>query len=184
MTENSHPSKNEVRKAIRRLKGLAATEELECQSGSIYRQLQAHPRFQSARTVLLYASLPDEPNTHTWIRDWWEKKTLLLPVVCGDTLVLRKVTPETVMREGAFHISEPLGADFQDWAQIDLAVIPGVAFDDAGYRLGRGRGYYDRLLSAPALASVYKIGVCFDFQRCRALPVEPHDVPMNEVLSV
>ena len=83
---------------------------------------------------------------------------------------------------------EPIGEPFTDYAQIDVCLVPGVAFDAAGHRLGRGRGYYDRFLSKlyspshfPALSPL-KIGVCFPFQRVAEVPSEPHDILMDEVI--
>ena len=67
-------------------------------------------------------------------------------MVKGDDLELRLYTGDDRLTEGAFHIDEPTGTAFTDYAAIDLAVIPGVAFDRRGNRLGRGKGYYDRLL--------------------------------------
>ena len=76
---------------------------------------------------------------------------------------------------------EPAGPPFTDYHSISVALVPGMAFDAAGHRLGRGRGYYDRFLSAhPPL---YKIGVCFPFQRVAEVPSEEHDVAMNEVIA-
>ena len=81
---------------------------------------------------------------------------------------------------GAFGILEPDGEPFTAWHEIDVAVVPGVAFDRRGYRLGRGKGYYDTLLAQ--LPHTYKLGICFDFQKLPSLPVEPHDIPMHEIL--
>lgn len=129
--------------------------------------------------MLLYHSLPDEPDTHAFIRQWAGRKRILLPVVVGDDLELRVYAGDDSLRTGAFHIAEPAGEAFTDYAAIDLAVIPGVAFDRRGNRLGRGKGYYDRLL--PRLTA-YKIGVCFPFQRVESLPAEAHDVRMDEII--
>ena len=111
-------------------------------------RLESHALFRAAHTVLLYSSLPDEVDTHTFIRRWEGRKRILLPVVVSDSeLELRVYTGSSNMRRGAFNIDEPAGAAFTDYGSIDLAVIPGVAFDRHGNRLGRGRGYYDRLLA-------------------------------------
>ena len=139
----------------------------------------AHPRWQEARTVLLYHSLPDEPDTHAFVRQWAGKKRILLPVVVGDDLELRVYTDDGSLRTGAFHIAEPTGKAFTDYAAIDLAIVPGVAFDREGNRLGRGKGYYDRLL--PRLKA-YKIGLCFPFQLVESIPAEAHDVRMDEII--
>lgn len=177
-------TKSAVRETIRHLKQLMPQAERERQSSVICQRLLAHPRFHSARTILLYYSLPDEPDTHEVVRQWCLEKTVLLPVVLGTHLVLRQVKPDVKMAAGAFHILEPQGRDFEDWANVELAVIPGVAFDGQGRRLGRGGGYYDRLLSAPSMAGVYKIGLCFDFQNHVDFPCEPHDVAVDEVITV
>lgn len=174
--------KNEIRAEVRRMKRACSPDELARKSAAIIESVVRHPVFQRANTVLLYHSLPDEPDTHALLRAWCRRKRLLLPVVCGNALALRVYSPETLMTEGAFHISEPAGPDFTDFSAIDLALIPGVAFDARGRRLGRGGGYYDRLLSHPAFRSVYKVGLCFEFQHYVELPTEPHDIAVDEVV--
>ena len=146
-------------------------------------RLESHALFRAAHTVLLYSSLPDEVDTHTFIRRWEGRKRILLPVVVSDSkLELRVYTGSSNMRRGAFNIDEPAGAAFTDYGSIDLAVIPGVAFDRHGNRLGRGRGYYDRLLARLGRVGVPTIGVCFDFQKLDAIPAETHDIAVGEVL--
>ena len=99
-------------------------------------RLESHALFRAAHTVLLYSSLPDEVDTHTFIRRWEGRKRILLPVVVSDSeLELRVYTGSSNMRRGAFNIDEPAGAAFTDYGSIDLAVIPGVAFDRHGNRI-------------------------------------------------
>lgn len=143
--------------------------------------LEQHPHFQKAKTVLLYHSLPDEVNTHAFIERWSLQKQLLLPVVKGDELELRFYKPSDELKVGSYHIMEPEGDKLTDYSQIDLAVIPGVAFDAQGHRLGRGKGYYDRLL--PQL-NCFKIGICFPFQIVEEVPTDIYDVKMDEVISL
>jgi 5-formyltetrahydrofolate cyclo-ligase len=64
---------------------------------------------------------------------------------------------------------------------VELIVVPGVAFDPTGNRMGRGRGFYDRLLKSTPNAM--KVGVAYDFQLLDKIPVEPHDVPMDSVIT-
>ena len=102
--------------------------------------------------------------------------------VTGDeTMELRHYASREDLEEGAFQIMEPVGEPFIAFDQIDFALVPGMAFDAAGHRLGRGKGYYDRFLSTHP--DIYKIGVCFPFQRVAEVPSEAHDVVMDEVIS-
>lgn len=103
---------------------------------------------------------------------------MVLPVVTGDELELRRYSGKTDLKKGSFGIDEPTGEIVTDFSSIDVAIIPGVGFDKYGNRLGRGKGYYDRLL--PKLQS-YNIGVCFSFQVLPEIPTESFDRPMDEV---
>lgn len=137
-----------------------------------------------ATTLLLYYSLPDEVPTPALIASLADKR-IVLPRVVGDELELRVYTgPQDLAMSEDFHIMEPVGAVFKDYASIDLAIIPGMAFDSCGNRLGRGKGYYDRLLSHAAFRGMRKLGLCFDFQYLAEIPVEQHDLPMDEIVVI
>lgn len=118
--------------------------------------------------------------THSFIEKWSKKKDIILPVVVGEELELRLYTGPQDLAIGAYGIAEPTGEVFTDYKSIDLAVIPGVAFDMAGHRLGRGKGYYDKLL--PRI-SAFKIGICFPFQLIEEVPAESFDICMNTIIT-
>ncbi|MBR4364353.1 MAG: 5-formyltetrahydrofolate cyclo-ligase, partial [Prevotella sp.] len=124
----------------------------------------------SSLTILCYWPLPDEVDIRPLIAELVAAgKHVVLPRVTGDdTMELCCYTSADDLREGAFHIQEPTGERFVDYDAIDIALIPGMAFDAAGHRLGRGRGYYDRFLAAHPLR--HTIGVCFPFQRVPQVP--------------
>ena len=139
-----------------------------------------------SRVVMAFWPLPDEVDVRPLIdRLVAEGRTVVLPKVTGDkTMELRRYTSQADLSEGAFHILEPVGEPFVDYEQIDVALVPGVAFDAAGHRLGRGRGYYDRFLAeylAPRTSHLAPriIGVCFPFQRVPLVPTSPHDISMD-----
>lgn len=155
-------------------------EELKEMSRNAIQRIEAHPSFLSAKTVLLYNSLADEVDTKPLISKYAAKKTILLPTVVGDHLELHVYHAESETKKGVFGIEESEGPLFTDYAAINLAVIPGMAFDRNGNRLGRGKGYYDRLL--PKLNGK-KIGVCFSFQLLDSIPCEKHDIPMDEIIT-
>lgn len=175
--------KQALRKEIARLKAEFKDSALKlAQSSTVLTALERHPAFQAASTVLLYYSLPDEVNTHAFVRKWSKSKKVVLPVVVGDELELRLFTGEQDLVKGSYGILEPAGCLFSDYEAIACIVVPGVAFDRRGHRLGRGKGYYDRLL--PQLSHAYKIGVCFPFQLVPAVPTEESDIRMDAVIEV
>ena len=171
--------KSELRQQIRDTKRLFTQQQLSEWSLPIVMRLKE--RLRDARVVMAYYSLPDEVCTHQLIDDLVaEGKTVLLPKVLDDErMELRRYTGPQDLREGAFHIMEPVGAPFTEFLQIDVALIPGMAFDAQGHRLGRGKGYYDRLLKSVECKT---LGVCFDFQKVEEVPVGEHDMPVDEVI--
>ena len=175
-------NKSELREIIRAKKRLFDKKALAEQSLVRIQELLQHPRVQSAQTILMFHSLPDEVNTHEVINLLAAQgKTVLLPVVSGKTnMMLRRYTSPDDLHIGPFSIMEPIGKPFNDYDQIELAVIPGIAFDEEGHRLGRGRGYYDRFLTL--LPHAYKLGLCFDFQKVEHVPTDANDITMDEVL--
>lgn len=146
------------------------------------RKLEQHQWFLSARRILLFHSLPDEVCTHQLIQRYQDVKEILLPTVVGDYLELHFCNSASHTHRGAFNIVESQGDLLPEsqYHTIGLAVIPGVAFDAAGNRLGRGRGYYDRLL--PHL-DCHTIGLCFPFQLIDAVPHEAHDKAVDTVIT-
>ena len=145
----------------------------------ILARIEALPAFKSARTVLLYASMPGEVPTGEWLRRWKAEKRLVLPRVSGEALELREYGPE-LLAEGYMGIAEPseTAAQVQP-EEVDIAIIPGVAFDAEGHRLGHGKGYYDRLL--PSLRCPV-IGVALPYRLVAKVPSEPHDRKADMVL--
>ena len=141
--------------------------------------LEKHPHFIASDTILCYHSLGDEVQTHAFVEKWHTAKKILLPVVKGDVLELRHYTGKECLQAGAFGIEEPTGENFTRYHEIKFGIIPGVSFDRQGNRLGRGKGYYDKLL--PLLDASYNIGICYRFQAREEIPCEPFDRRMDEV---
>ena len=192
--------KQELRKEIRNRKRQFSQDQLGELSLSAISKLRKHPKVMAAHTLLLYYSLPDEVNTHEWIDELVaEGKRVLLPVVVNDKdMVIREYTGKHDLAEGSFHIMEPIGKLFPEekYPEIEVAIIPGMSFDDGGHRLGRGKGYYDRFLTKlrgmegnhcerkeADDTEVYKIGICFGFQKLQEIPFESHDILMDEVTT-
>lgn len=189
-------NKAELRKEIRNRKRQFSQAQLGELSLSAISQLRNHPKVKAAHTLLLYYSLPDEVNTHEWLDELVaESKHVLLPVVVDEeNMILREYTGKQDLAEGSFHIMEPIGRLFSEsrYHEIEVGIIPGMSFDAEGHRLGRGKGYYDRFLEKfvvpqdnlkKSCPTLYKIGVCFGFQKLNEIPFESHDIVMDEVVT-
>ena len=173
--------KQELRKQIRAAKKAVPFCDKCTLSIPIMQQVEQLSQFQKATVVLLYWSMEDEVQTHDFVRRWFGQKVILLPCVDGDDLRLRQYTGEACMKTGEqFGIGEPSGPEYTDLEKVELIIVPGVAFDRHRNRMGRGRGFYDRLLKSTPNA--YKVGVGFEFQLADNVPVEPFDVAMDKVI--
>ena len=171
-----------LRKEIRTAKKAVPFYDKLNRSIPIMQQVAQLPQFVAATTVLLYWSMDDEVQTHDFVNQWYNHKRILLPCIDGDQLLLRQFTgPQSLVPGPQFGIPEPVGPQFTDLDKIDLIIVPGVAFDRNGNRMGRGRGFYDRLLKTTP--SAYKIGVAFNFQVFDSIPIDPFDIPIDKVIT-
>lgn len=172
--------KQTLRIAMKKLNRALSADERRLLSGRILAQVAAAPEFAAARCVGLFCSLPDEPDTAAALADWSRTKRIVVPRVEGEAMRFCHFAPAR-MHPGAFGILEP-GPDAAPCppGQIDLLIVPGVAFTQEGLRLGRGRGFYDRYLSQPGMRAV-AFGVCYPHQIVATLPAEPHDVAVRRV---
>lgn len=172
------------REEIRRRKKTYSTDELKTMSAKIIEAVKQSERWKTARCVLLYHALADEVDTRQWIAEAAKEKKVLLPHVTGETsMELCLYEGENSLTVGTYGIMEPHGTAFTAYEDVELAIVPGMAFDRACHRLGRGKGYYDRLL--PLLTGAYRMGICFPFQFIEGtLPVTVTDMKMDEVMTI
>lgn len=173
--------KKEIRREMKRRNLGLAPEERQTRSECIFGQIERLEEFIGARTVALFASLPDEPDTAALLARWYGRKRVLVPRVEGDVMRFCGYVPER-MERGAFGISEPQDEKFADSSEIDFILVPGTAFTAAGARMGRGRGYYDKYMSQRGFRA-FKAGVCYPHQIVGELPVEPHDILVDVVCT-
>ena len=177
-------NKKELRKIIKDRKRQYSSSQLEELSLSVLSRLADQESFRKAKIILMYYSLPDEVNTHTFIDEMTALgKTVLLPVVKdSEKMEIREYSGRKDLTEGSFHIMEPIGKLFppERFGEIEVGVIPGMSFDEKGNRLGRGKGYYDRFLKK--VPTLFKIGICFDFQKADTIPTEETDIRMDCII--
>lgn len=172
-----------LRQLIYKRKKEYSKEDLLNYSTDVLKLLCSEPAWAQAEVVLLYYSLPDEVFTHDLVHKWNKYKQIILPVVVGDILELRRYSGPQDLVKGSYGILEPCGELFTAYETIDLVVVPGVAFDNYGNRMGRGKGYYDKLL--PSIEA-YKIGICFPFQyfKDEVIPSDKHDIQMDKIVTL
>lgn len=172
-------NKDDIRRRVKARKTMLDDSDRMTAAQSVFAMLEQTAAFMLADRILMYHSLPDELSTHEFIRRWSPRKHFYLPRVNGVNLDILPYE-ESKLELGSFHIEEPSGNDTVDAADIEMVVVPAVAYDARGNRLGRGKGFYDRFLaSTPAV----KVGVGYDFQLLDEIPAEPHDVPMDIVIT-
>lgn len=174
-----YSEKNELRYKMKRLRVLLPEAERKSAAEEVFERLEKTAAFLLADRIMMYHSLPDELYTHAFLKKWAGKKRFYLPRVNGVNL---EVLPyeESRLELGSFHIEEPKGNELTDPAEIEMVVVPAVAYDRKGKRLGRGKGFYDRFLQN---TKATKVGVGYEFQLVEELPVEPHDVAMDIVVT-
>lgn len=170
-----------VRKRIREAKVLIGTEKLAEMSIGVEHKIEGNLQYQNAAVVMLFSPLWDEVDVkRLFERAFDAKKRVILPTIVNGDIVPVELKPDTEWRVGKYNIDEPMAEPYD--GGIDLVIVPGVAFDADGNRLGRGKGFYDRfLINYP---NAYKIGVGFEFQLVDEIPTEPFDIKMDEVIVI
>ena len=174
-------TKKELRQQIKQLKAMTPVAVREVEASMVFNTIKAMPVWQQAQHILCYWSLPDELPTHESVNQWLaDGKSIYLPRVKGDDL---EIVPyhgsQSLDDNNKFHIGEPVGEPV-DASCLELIIVPAVALDAQRNRLGRGKGFYDRLLSTTTCPT---IGVVCDFQFVDEVPVEPHDRPLDCVVT-
>lgn len=173
-------NKEDIRSRVKARKSLLSALEKTRAAMAVFSRLEQSAAFALADNILLYHSLPDELSTREFLDRWSGRKRFYLPRVNGLNLEILPYD-RSHMAMGSFRIEEPQGDDTTDVSQIELIVVPAIAYDTKGNRVGRGKGYYDRLL---ANSHATKVGVGYDFQLLdEDIPAEPHDVAVDMVIT-
>jgi len=171
--------KSKIRKQIRELKKLISEAQKQKEANAIFGKIETLPEFKAAKSILLYWSTSDELPTHEIVEKWSGIKQVILPTVVGKDLVLKSYYSGGTMKQGALGIWEPDSGENYT-GNIDLVIVPGVAFDRKKKRLGRGKGFYDRFFKNN---NSIKIGVGFDFQFLAEVSSTKLDIRMDKVIT-
>lgn len=152
-------------------------------SAEIQRRFLMSDLFRDARCLALYSAINNEVLTDEVVGPAIDAgKTLVFPRVSGESLEFVVIESVAELVPGAFGVFEPSGCRLVPAEKLDLVVVPGVAFDKRGHRLGYGRGYYDRAL-AKCLGSCMKVGFSYDFQLVDELPATEYDETLSVLIT-
>jgi len=147
------------------------------------KMLEQYPAFLKAKTVFCYVSAHGEVDTYGLIENLLKNKKVLVPYCINEEgdMIACPINSLAELKDGKFNIPEPISPTEFSREEIDFVIVPGVAFDKNCYRLGYGKGYYDRFLGG---ISPFKLGVC---QREFFIDNVPHgkfDIKMDEILVI
>ena len=176
--------KQGLRQTILAKRRALSVAEASSASRLVQQTFIASGEFETARVIVLYAPIHNEVDTadvmHAALAS---AKVLLFPAVCADGLEFRRVSEPGELRKGVYGILEPAASSpSYSPKEADLFVIPGIAFDTCGRRIGYGKGYYDRTLHHVE-GSGKLVGFCYDFQLLERIAGEPHDVRMDIIIT-
>lgn len=179
-----HENKSAVRRRMLDTLRALSRERRDVLSASLRRALSTFRPLRDARTIVAFAPVSTEPMVDPLLDAWRaEGRRILLPRTLDEPGTMELVElegPMCALASGPLGIRTPTGSSSR-LREVDAILVPGVAFDPRGGRLGRGGGYYDRLLAE--LGAVMTIGVAFGCQIERELPREPHDRKVRYVAT-
>lgn len=175
-------NKSEIRKRLEALRSRLSVSARKIASDTIVSRVVARPEFHSSKCVALYAASADEVETTGIFRAAVDSgKCVYFPIVAEqDRLLFKAVSDPTKLCPGHAGILEPSSGSLLDERLLDLAIVPAVAFDRHGHRLGRGGGHYDRWLSSVACC---RIGLAFECQIIDKIPTLPHDEGVDVIVT-
>jgi len=176
-------NKPNLRARFRDLEHNRPADEVASVSRTICEKLLAMDVFQKAQCIGAYLSLPTEIQTSELIHAAWEQgATVCVPYYIPEKRYygMSRLDPAAPLREHKWNVREPENPEPMDPGLIDLILVPAMAFDLNGVRLGHGGGHYDRLL--PQVKG-YRLGLAFQDQIVDSLPREPHDACVQAVLT-
>ena len=174
--------KRTLRKKIRAEIAKLSDEEKHTLSSQIFSTLGNRSEICEASVIALFIALPDEPQTTDFIEHLLhENKRVVVPRIEGEEMNFYDISEGVEV--GAFGIMEPTSTTPVEPSEIDVMVVPGVAFSLDGTRCGRGKGFYDKYLSHKGFRA-HTIGVCYPCQIVKNLPTEEHDKMLDCVISI
>lgn len=180
---NGQQSKKQLRSKLLQTRQALSTQEWQAKSDRLCNNLASLAIFQKAETILAYFSFKKEPDLSSLFNRKNQQKWGF-PRCVNESLIWHLWQEKETLKKGAYGINEPsanlplINAD-----EVDLILVPAVACDYQGFRLGYGAGYYDRLVSSPAWQTIPTIGIIFDFAYISEIPTDIWDQKLNYICT-
>lgn len=176
-------NKSQLRQAILKERQSLSQPQWQEQSKHICDRLISSPLFAEAKTILAYFSFRQEPDL-TSLFLFTLNKRYAFPRCVDKSLIWHLWQPGEKLQIGKYGIKEPaIEAPIVKSQSVDLILVPSVACDKQGYRLGYGGGFYDRLLSSSELFNIPTVGIVFDFAYLAQLPTDPWDIELDHICT-
>lgn len=178
--------KQEIREIVKERRARLSADWFVQTSARIQNIILQHVKFKDAETICIYMALPHEVHTDIILKAVWDSgRKLCVPTLrgSGDVYGLAELLPDSKIIKGAAEVLEPQEPKWIDINSVDMAIIPGVAFDRAGGRIGHGCGHIDRMLAERIEGDMCKIGLAYQFQLFDEVPQSEFDVRMDLVVS-
>ena len=174
--------KNHIKELMLEKRNSLSKQEILEKSRKIETKLLNFGQFKKSRIVMYFVSFNSEVNTHDMIKKSLQDKTVIIPKIVRHEIEPSVIIDfDNLIPSGRFGILEPIEAMKTAYKNIGLVLVPGIAFDMQGHRIGYGFGYYDKFLRK--VPKSIKIGLCFDFQVVDKIPNEEHDVAVDFVVT-
>ncbi|OCG09115.1 5-formyltetrahydrofolate cyclo-ligase [Gilliamella sp. wkB178] len=177
-----------IRQTMRRRRRELSPSQRHIAQQAIYSKISAHPRVNSAKNIAIFLSFDGEINTQPIIEYLWQQnKSVYLPIIhpfAPKHLLFLNYTAKTPLIKNQFGILEPpLNVlNVIPLPELDIIFTPLVAFDDRGYRMGMGGGFYDRMLANYQEQQIFPIGLAFACQKVEKIANKPWDVQLPEII--
>jgi 5-formyltetrahydrofolate cyclo-ligase len=187
-TDVFRQEKDKIRRQMIRRLGEQPLNERQKRSQNIQQQLFFSEEFKDASTILAYVSLPQEVDTGEFIQEALKQgKRVGVPYILpgGSAMIPSEITKNFRLERGPLGIEQPGASQVKaiPMEEIDLVIVPALAYDRNNMRLGRGKGFYDSFLAEDAAQGLKTVGIAFSFQMVSLLPRAPHDMYVDRVIT-
>lgn len=170
--------KDEIKVSMLVLKNELSEEKRLFFADSVFKKIEQLPSFEKSEKILLYWSNHIDLPMYAYALKWSREKEILLPSIRGNKLRLKKFVSYEKRGKKDNEILNPITEPYH--GNVDLAIIPGIAFDKDKYRMGQGKGYYNHFLKHK---NIQIIGVGFDFQVIDDIPTYWRDIKMDMIVT-